>query len=77
MTTRPVEAVVFDYGGVISSPLFRGIGEFEAERGYPQGSVLELVFGEASYVGVEGRAFLDEVEVDPQDRKSTRLNSSH
>jgi len=51
-----VEAVVFDYGGVISSPLFRGIGRFEAEMGYPPGSVFELMFGEVHYPGVEGIA---------------------
>jgi len=53
---RPVEAVVWDYGGVISSPLFRGIGRFEADLGYPPGSILELLFGESAYIGVEGRA---------------------
>jgi putative hydrolase of the HAD superfamily len=50
-----IEAVIFDYGGVFSSPLFRGIGKFEADMGYPAGGVLELVFGDKSYVGVEGR----------------------
>src|SRR5256885_9063386 len=58
--TEPVEAVVFDYGGVISSPLFRGIGRFEADMGYPQGSVLELLFGQTAYIGVEGRAVLQD-----------------
>ena len=48
---RPIEAVIWDYGGVISSPLFRGIGSFEADLGYPAGSVLELIFGERAYVG--------------------------
>jgi putative hydrolase of the HAD superfamily len=50
----PVEAVIWDYGGVISSPLFRGIGRFEADMGYPEGSVLELIFGESAYIGSEG-----------------------
>lgn len=50
-----IEAVIFDYGGVFSSPLFRGIGKFEADLGYPPGSVLELLFGDKAYVGVEGR----------------------
>jgi putative hydrolase of the HAD superfamily len=58
MTKPPIRAVVFDYGGVISSPLFRGVGRFEADMGYPPGSVLELLFGEKSYIGVEGRAVL-------------------
>jgi putative hydrolase of the HAD superfamily len=51
VTDRPVEAVIWDYGGVISSPLFRGIDAFEADLGYPLGSVLELIFGERAYVG--------------------------
>jgi putative hydrolase of the HAD superfamily len=47
----PIEAVIWDYGGVISSPLFRGIGRFEADMGYPEGSILELIFGESAYMG--------------------------
>jgi putative hydrolase of the HAD superfamily len=47
----PIEAVIWDYGGVISSPLFRGIGRFEADMGYPEGSILELIFGQGGYVG--------------------------
>jgi putative hydrolase of the HAD superfamily len=50
-----IEAVIFDYGGVFSSPLFRGIGKFEADMGYPPGAVLELLFGDKAYIGVEGR----------------------
>jgi putative hydrolase of the HAD superfamily len=50
----PIEAVIWDYGGVISTPLFRGIGRFEADMGYPEGSVLELIFGESAYIGSEG-----------------------
>jgi putative hydrolase of the HAD superfamily len=51
-----IQAIIFDYGGVISSPLFRGIGDFEAASGYPPGSLLRLLFGEVHYVGIEGRA---------------------
>src|SRR5687768_6614576 len=54
--SNPIEAVVWDYGGVISSPLFRGVDRFEIDMGYPPGSILELLFGEAAYIGVEGRA---------------------
>jgi putative hydrolase of the HAD superfamily len=50
-----IEAVIFDYGGVFSSPLFRGIGKFEADMGYPAGAILELLFGDKAYIGVEGR----------------------
>jgi putative hydrolase of the HAD superfamily len=49
-----IEAVIFDYGGVFSGPLFRGIGKFEADMGYPPGGVLELLFGDKGYIGVEG-----------------------
>src|SRR3954447_18312012 len=58
-----VQAVIFDYGGVFSSPLFPGIGDFEARMGYPAGSVLELLFGDKAYVGVEGAIFTAEREV--------------
>jgi putative hydrolase of the HAD superfamily len=51
MAEPPIEAVIWDYGGVISSPLFRGIGRFEADMGYPEGSVLELIFGAGGYIG--------------------------
>ena len=54
MDSEPIEAVIWDYGGVISSPLFRGIGRFEADMGYPEGSVLELIFGESGYIGGDG-----------------------
>ena len=47
----PIEGVVWDYGGVISTPPFRGIDRFEADLGYPPGSLLELIFGERAYVG--------------------------
>jgi epoxide hydrolase-like predicted phosphatase len=59
-----IRAVIFDYGGVISSPLFRGIGEFEAAEGYRKGSLLQLLFGETHYIGVHGRSVADEVAAD-------------
>ncbi len=59
-----IRAVIFDYGGVISSPLFRGIGEFEAAEGYRKGSLLQLLFGETHYIGVHGRAVADELTAD-------------
>lgn len=59
-----IEAVVFDYGGVISSPLFRGIGNFESASGYPAGSLLRLAFGEVAYVGVEGRTVAESLDGD-------------
>ena len=51
-----ISTVIFDFGGVISSPLFVGIGAFEEAEGYPKGSLLQLLFGETHYIGVEGRA---------------------
>jgi epoxide hydrolase-like predicted phosphatase len=64
-----IEAVIFDYGGVFSSPLFRGIGKFEADMGYPSGAVLELLFGDKAYVGVEGwvHAEATETAVEPRE----------
>jgi putative hydrolase of the HAD superfamily len=57
--------VIFDFGGVISSPLFVGIGAFEESEGYPKGSLLELLFGETHYIGVEGRAVAEAIANDP------------
>jgi epoxide hydrolase-like predicted phosphatase len=57
--------VIFDYGGVISSPLFVGIGAFEEAEGFAKGSLLELLFGETHYIGVEGRAVAAEAAADP------------
>jgi epoxide hydrolase-like predicted phosphatase len=56
-----IGAVIFDYGGVFSSPLFRGIGKFETDMGYPSGAVLELLFGDKAYIGVEGREHAREI----------------
>lgn len=41
-----IEAVIFDYGGVISAPLLQGLSRFEQEMGYPPGSLRMLMFGE-------------------------------
>jgi putative hydrolase of the HAD superfamily len=40
-----VEAVIFDYGGVISVRLLGDLPRFEDAMGYPPGSVHELMFG--------------------------------
>jgi putative hydrolase of the HAD superfamily len=60
-----ITTVIFDFGGVISSPLFVGIGAFEEAEGYPRGSLLRLMFGETHYIGVEGRAVADALGADP------------
>src|SRR4029079_8465083 len=60
-----ISTVIFDFGGVISSPLFVGIGDFEAAEGYPKGSLLRLMFGETHYIGIEGRAVADALAADP------------
>jgi epoxide hydrolase-like predicted phosphatase len=60
-----LSTVIFDFGGVISSPLFIGIGAFEEAEGYPKGSLLRLLFGETHYIGVEGRAVAAEIGGDP------------
>ena len=40
-----IEAVIFDYGGVLSTTPFAGIGGFERTNGYPKGSLVRLLFG--------------------------------
>jgi len=60
-----ISTVIFDFGGVISSPLFVGIGAFEEAEGYPKGSLLQLLFGEPHYIGVEGRAVAEAIADDP------------
>ena len=65
MTDREISTVIFDFGGVISSPLFVGIGDFEVAEGYPKGSLLQLLFGDTSYIGVEGRAVAEAIADDP------------
>ena len=60
-----ISTVIFDFGGVISSPLFVGIGAFEEAEGYPKGSLLQLLFGDTSYIGVEGRAVAEAIADDP------------
>jgi epoxide hydrolase-like predicted phosphatase len=65
-----ITTVIFDFGGVISSPLFVGIGAFEQAEGYPKGSLLRLMFGETHYIGVEGRAVADALAADPDAAES-------
>jgi epoxide hydrolase-like predicted phosphatase len=40
-----IEAVIFDYGGVLSTTPFAGIAEFERKMGYPERSLSQLLFG--------------------------------
>ena len=51
---RAVEAVIFDYGGVFSSPLFQGLDAFEDAMGYPPGSLATLLFGDRVYINGGG-----------------------
>jgi putative hydrolase of the HAD superfamily len=52
-TTTMIEAVIWDYGGVIATSPFRGMQRFEDSLGLPPGSVAELMFG-ASYAHGDG-----------------------
>lgn len=47
MVMAAVDAVVFDYGGVISTSPFAWLAPFESDRGYPPGSMARLLFGRA------------------------------
>jgi epoxide hydrolase-like predicted phosphatase len=40
-----IEAVIFDYGGVLSTTPFAGLAEFERKMGYPEKSLGRLLFG--------------------------------
>lgn len=48
-----IEAVIFDYGGVLSTPPFVGLSEFERDNGYPKGSLLRLIFGDGPPTGAQ------------------------
>jgi len=52
-----IEAVIFDYGGVISVPFLRDLGTFEEEMGYPNGSVHLLMFGDSDMTRQEVHDF--------------------
>jgi len=42
-----IDAVIFDYGGVISTRVLDDLGPFEDQMGYPRGSVLRLMLGDS------------------------------
>jgi putative hydrolase of the HAD superfamily len=46
--TARIEAVIFDYGGVLSTSPFAGITEFERRLGYPDKSLAQLLFGKGA-----------------------------
>ena len=68
-----ITTVIFDYGGVISGPLFVGIGAFEEAEGFAPGSLLQLLFGETHYIGVEGRAVAEAIAADPDAAEASGL----
>jgi epoxide hydrolase-like predicted phosphatase len=43
-----IEAVIFDYGGVLSTTPFAGIAEYERKMGYPERSLARLLFGKGA-----------------------------
>ncbi len=45
---RAIEAVIFDYGGVLSTTPFAGIAEFERRMGYPEKTLAQLLFGKGA-----------------------------
>jgi putative hydrolase of the HAD superfamily len=53
---RAIEAVIFDYGGVLSTAPFDGLADFERSMGYPEGSMARLLFGDNRYPGGNGDA---------------------
>lgn len=49
-----VEAVIFDYGGVLSTAPFAGMAAFEESMGYPKGSLARLLFGDPGPASGDG-----------------------
>jgi epoxide hydrolase-like predicted phosphatase len=45
MSTTPVAAVIFDFGGVISVPVFHDLDPIDDDFGVPRGSFHQLLFG--------------------------------
>lgn len=45
---RPVEAVIFDFGGVISVPVFHDLDPVDDDFGVPRGSLHRLLFGDVN-----------------------------
>jgi epoxide hydrolase-like predicted phosphatase len=43
-----IEAIIFDYGGVLSTTPFAGIAEYERKMGYPERSLAQLLFGKGA-----------------------------
>ena len=43
-----IEAVIFDYGGVLSTTPFAGIAEYERKMGYPEKALAQLLFGKGA-----------------------------
>jgi len=43
-----IQAVIFDYGGVLSTTPFACIAEFERKMGYPEKSLAQLLFGKGA-----------------------------
>ena len=55
----PLHAVVFDYGGVLSTAPFAGFANIEASLGYPPGSLSRLFFGGEPGTDVENEGSRD------------------
>lgn len=50
MSGSGIEAVIFDYGGVLTTAPFNGLSDYERSMGYPEGSLVRLLFGDPSPV---------------------------
>ena len=81
-----IEAVIFDYGGVLSTTPFAGIAEYERKMGYPERSLAQLLFGKGAspqgptdesdhdwHLLETGRLTLDEFHVRLVDRSEAAL----
>lgn len=81
-----IEAVIFDYGGVLSTTPFVGIAEYERKMGYPERSLSQLLFGKGAspqgpteepdhdwHLLETGRLTLDEFHIRLVDRSEAAL----
>ena len=60
-SASPVRAVVFDYAGVLGTPPFDGVNEWEREMGYPEGGTFRVMM-RGGYLEVDSGHGFHQVE---------------
>jgi epoxide hydrolase-like predicted phosphatase len=75
----PITAVVFDFGGVLTSPPFAGLNAYAAELGLPAGALARYFRGDPQMARLEtgeirSRDFFKYVCIDAEARHGTRID---